>query len=268
MNLSIALSTANTPLFWLIAAYPLKGVKEHQSHCGCARKGIMKLIVYQIVVVIDPCIGLQWIHTSDHSVRPETSDGVGSVHRRVVDVWISNWMMDRGSRANPTEGWKVGFRVRDMTTKQVDEGQMMDSQDLAGTSKTLPLVAEDTTDGSLNLHTITKGVDVIMDTPHQLIMDFKLAAELDAAEVHTKHPSNPRAVPVASKGVACHSMTSANASSRGGHQSIGTASGSARSSAHLSGILMSPNNNKKLKYHSSLSVSLPVPDDVLTMPDM
>jgi hypothetical protein len=30
-------------------------------------------------------------------------DGIGSVHQMVVDVRISNWMMDRGSRANPTE---------------------------------------------------------------------------------------------------------------------------------------------------------------------
>jgi hypothetical protein len=38
-----------------------------------------------------------------HQTGPETSDGIGSMHGMVVDVWISNWMMDRGSRANPTE---------------------------------------------------------------------------------------------------------------------------------------------------------------------
>ncbi|KAG1766106.1 hypothetical protein EDD22DRAFT_845151 [Suillus occidentalis] len=78
---------------------------------------------------MDPCIRPKWIHTLDrsvrpetsdsigyvHQIRPETSDGIGSVHQRVVDVWISNRMMDGGGRANPTEGWKVGFRVWDMT---------------------------------------------------------------------------------------------------------------------------------------------------------
>jgi hypothetical protein len=59
------------------------------------RKGITKLIVYWIVIIMDPYVGPE---TSErigyvHRTGPETSDGIGSVHR----------MMDRGSRANPTE---------------------------------------------------------------------------------------------------------------------------------------------------------------------
>ncbi|KAG1764942.1 hypothetical protein EDD22DRAFT_845643 [Suillus occidentalis] len=70
---------------------------------GCIRKEGLGLSLYTV--------SLTRIHTS------EQTRNVGryrSVHRMVVDVWISNWMMDRGSRANPTDGWEVGFRIWDM----------------------------------------------------------------------------------------------------------------------------------------------------------
>ncbi|KAG1759645.1 hypothetical protein EDD22DRAFT_849087 [Suillus occidentalis] len=75
-----------------------------------------------------------------HQIRLETLDGIGSVHRRVVDVWILNRMMDRGSRANPTEGWKIGFGVKpnadllvliDMHSDYVN-GQLVHSIDTHG----------------------------------------------------------------------------------------------------------------------------------------
>jgi hypothetical protein len=43
--------------------------------------------------------GIRYVHRTGL----EMSDGIGSVHWMVVDVQISNRMMDRGSRANPTE---------------------------------------------------------------------------------------------------------------------------------------------------------------------
>jgi hypothetical protein len=62
------------------------------------RKGITKLIIYWIGP--DWTRYVHWIG----SIHQTVSDLCIRLDRLVVDVWISNWTMDRGSRANPTEG--------------------------------------------------------------------------------------------------------------------------------------------------------------------
>ncbi|KAG2337832.1 hypothetical protein BDR05DRAFT_952347 [Suillus weaverae] len=163
-----------------------------------------------------------------------------------------------------------------------DDGHATDAQ---GANPSLTPIVEDSrsVDASLDLRTglmdmnldresalsspsPTVQSDIAVEVmPPQLVQDHELAAELDASDLRSKHPSAPRTAPVSSKGVS--------------HQSI---AGSARSSAMPSGggstskrsrrdtLLKSPDNKKKSKHHTGLSVSTHAKEDDthLVTPDM